>query len=95
MPTSPARYAHTSASSRSPLAPTAPPSLVHDSQEPHLLDPGSLEFRSPELSVPIEEALVSEKRGTHSERVGGGKSMMGWAAGGCGMMLLIGMWCVQ
>lgn len=70
-------------------APTVPPSLVYDPQEPHFLDPGNLGFRSPELSVPIEQALVLEQKRTHTDKVGGGKSMMGWAAAGWAMMFLI------
>lgn len=39
-------------------APTVLPSMAHDPQGPHLLDSGSLGYRS----VPIEEASVSEQQ---------------------------------
>lgn len=65
-----------------PSAPTAPPSLVHDPQEPHLLDSGSLWYRSLGRSVAIEQALVSEQQRTHGDGVGGEQVHDGWAAGG-------------
>lgn len=66
----------------------ARPSLVHDPQEPHLLDSGLLGLRSLGLSVAIEQALVSEQQRTHLDRVEGEQVHDGWAAGDCGMMLL-------